>query len=231
MNFSHLQKKAAQEIISTFVYEIEHNDRNQRIAATSWQELERALSTQAQNLVATIRSLDPQQYGSSREKVDQRSQDDLIILRNQVFHTTSDSNRLPPRLLPARTYHSFRQMNQKVTEDIGRKLIIKSGYRSPAYQLYVFLYNLKEYSWDIKKTLEAVALPGYSEHAGTPQAVDLRAKHHIGHEDSYDFSRTPEFRWLQENGKDFGFSMSYRKNNGTGTQFEPWHWRHSYPSR
>lgn len=230
MKFSHLQKKAAQEIISNFIYQIEYNPKNQRVVATSWEDLKQELSPHAQKFVSTIRSLDPRQYGSSRKKVSQSTASDLVILRNQTFQTTSDKHRLPPRLLPARTYHSYRRMNRQLSSDIGRQLVVKSGYRSPAYQLYIFLYNLKEYSWDIDKTLETVALPGYSEHAGSPQALDLRAKKHIGHEHSYNFSRTPHFRWLKENSQNYGFSMSYQKNNETGTRFEPWHWRHSHPS-
>jgi LAS superfamily LD-carboxypeptidase LdcB len=226
MKLSHLQKKAAQEIISTFIYRITHDE---RVAAIGWQDLENDVSPRARDLIDQIRSLNPKQYGSSRQRIKQNTGDDLVILRNQTFHTTSDSIKLPPRLLPAQTYHAFRRMNQQLKLDTGRKLVVKSGYRSPAYQLYIFLYNLKKHDWDTEKTLNAVALPGYSEHAGSPQAVDLRAKKHIGHEESYDFSRTAEFRWLKDNADDFGFSMSYQKNNGTGTQFEPWHWRHSKP--
>jgi LAS superfamily LD-carboxypeptidase LdcB len=229
MKFSYLQKKAAQEIISTFIHEIEHNSKNQRVAATSWGSLKQNVSPHAQKLVRAIRSLDPRQYGSSRKKVSQSTASNLVILRNQTFQTTSDKHRLPPRLLPAHTYRSFQRMNSQLGSDLGKQLVVKSGYRSPAYQLYIFLYNLKEYSWDIDKTLETVALPGYSEHAGTPQALDLRAKKHVGHEQSYDFSRTPHYHWLKENGSDYGFSMSYQKNNKTGTQFEPWHWKHSHP--
>jgi zinc D-Ala-D-Ala carboxypeptidase len=38
------------------------------------------------------------------------------------------------------------------------------------------------------------------------------------------FSKTAEYKWLQENAHNYGFVMSYPENN-TYYQFEPWHWR------
>jgi D-alanyl-D-alanine carboxypeptidase len=117
-------------------------------------------------------------------------------------------------------------MNKAMKNDIGRKLVIQSGYRSPAYQLFVFLFQLQANDWKAETTLKEVALPGYSEHAGDRQALDLRAKCFLGPIDTYDFHRTAEYRWLQKNAQRYNFALSYDKNNGSGTQFEPWHWRH-----
>ncbi len=38
------------------------------------------------------------------------------------------------------------------------------------------------------------------------------------------FSKTAEYKWLQENAHNYGFVMSYPENNAY-YQFEPWHWR------
>ncbi len=38
------------------------------------------------------------------------------------------------------------------------------------------------------------------------------------------FSKTAEYKWLQENAHNYGFVLSYPENN-TYYQFEPWHWR------
>jgi zinc D-Ala-D-Ala carboxypeptidase len=38
------------------------------------------------------------------------------------------------------------------------------------------------------------------------------------------FSKTAEYKWLQENAHNYGFIMSYPENNAY-YQFEPWHWR------
>jgi LAS superfamily LD-carboxypeptidase LdcB len=61
---------------------------------------------------------------------------------------------------------------------------------------------------------------GYSEHQlGT--AVDFTTKE-IGA--SFDnFETTPAYKWLTDNAFDFGFILSYPKNNKF-YQFEPWHW-------
>jgi LAS superfamily LD-carboxypeptidase LdcB len=38
------------------------------------------------------------------------------------------------------------------------------------------------------------------------------------------FAATPEYAWLQDNAHEYGFTLSYPKDN-TYYQFEPWHWR------
>ena len=36
----------------------------------------------------------------------------------------------------------------------------------------------------------------------------------------FDFS----FKWLEKNASQFGFYLSYPKNNIKGIKYEPWHW-------
>ncbi|MCA1807775.1 MAG: D-alanyl-D-alanine carboxypeptidase family protein, partial [Actinobacteria bacterium] len=134
---------------------------------------------------------------------------------------------IPPRLIPRHTFRSFQAMNHTLKKDIGHELVIQSGYRSPAYQLFIFLFQLKEKDWDVEKTLQTVTLPGYSEHAATDsQALDLRAAKFYGPHDMYEFTRVPSYGWLLKHAGDFGFSLSYPEGNDSGTDFEPWHWRH-----
>ena len=70
-----------------------------------------------------------------------------------------------------------------------------------------------------------LALPGSSEH-NTGLAVDLGRE---GDNDvSDDFYKTPESRWLCANAADFGFILRYPrlKEQMTGIDFEPWHYRY-----
>ena len=56
-------------------------------------------------------------------------------------------------------------MNDRMFKEIGRKVLVTSGYRSPAYQL-LFAYYLDMYDFDIQKTDEkSRTSPGYSEHS------------------------------------------------------------------
>jgi len=62
---------------------------------------------------------------------------------------------------------------------------------------------------------------GYSEHQlGT--ALDFSTLKTKGLLEGFD--KTPEYKWLLENGYKYGFVVSY-PNGNTYYKFEPWHWR------
>ena len=65
------------------------------------------------------------------------------------------------------------------------------------------------------------APPGSSEHH-TGKAVDINTKGFAPLEE--DFERSEAFKWLSLNAKDFGFRLSYPKENRFGMAYEPWHW-------
>ena len=81
------------------------------------------------------------------------------------------------------------------------------------------------YEKAVEKVGRTLALPGSSEH-NTGLAVDLGRE---GDNDvSDDFYKTPESRWLCANAADFGFILRYPrlKEQMTGIDFEPWHYRY-----
>ena len=112
-------------------------------------------------------------------------------------------------------------------KDIGKRLYVESGYRSSAYQLYLFVSYLKNHSYSIKETAKFVALPGYSEH-GDPQhqAIDFINENGINQDRPKEFENLPEYQWLLANAGKFGFVLSYPRNSKEGITFEPWHWRY-----
>ena len=62
---------------------------------------------------------------------------------------------------------------------------------------------------------------GYSEHQlGT--AIDFTTLE-LG-SDFSSFEKTDAYKWLLDNAYEYGFILSYPKDN-TYYQFEPWHWR------
>lgn len=228
MRVSFLDKQAANEIIANTLHRIK---KDEKVAAMTFSELHTDLSAQARKLSERIRSIRPHEYGISRKAVTPQKADNLVVVRNQYYATADGWHEIPPRLVPRHTFRAFQAMNQHLKKDIGYELVIQSGYRSPAYQLFIFLFQLKTNDWSVDKTLKTVCLPGYSEHAvGHQQALDLRAGKFYGPHDMYDFARVPSYRWMLENARDFGFSLSYPKENNTGTDFEPWHWRHEKSS-
>ena len=130
--------------------------------------------------------------------------------------------------LPQSVYQGYLKMMEAMKKDIGKQLFIESGYRSPAYQLYLFVFYLQNHEYSIKETNRWVALPGFSEH-GNPnrQAIDFINQEGIsGENHPEDFEQLQEYDWLTQNADRFGFVLSYPKNNNSNSAFEPWHWRY-----
>jgi D-alanyl-D-alanine carboxypeptidase len=137
------------------------------------------------------------------------------------------SRELRVQYLPEHVYEKYKDMMAAMQKDIGKRLLIESGYRSSAYQLYLFVYYLKNHEYSIRETVKWVALPGYSEH-GAPdhQAVDFINESGInGEYNTKEFEDLPEYHWLMKHAGAFGFVLSYPKTDQSGITFEPWHWR------
>ena len=62
---------------------------------------------------------------------------------------------------------------------------------------------------------------GYSEHH-TGRAIDLGTPGYPVLEQEFD--QSDAFTCLEKNGRQFGFRMSYPRNNRHGIVYEPWHW-------
>lgn len=95
-----------------------------------------------------------------------------------------------------------------------------SGYRSHDYQLGIFERKLAR-GQTVKQILTVNAAPGYSEHH-SGNALDIGAPGEPPAEES--FEATSAFAWLSENAGNFGFVMSYPRDNPHGIVYEPWHW-------
>jgi LAS superfamily LD-carboxypeptidase LdcB len=141
--------------------------------------------------------------------------------------TDKDVRDLSPQFLPPKVFQQYLTMMKAMQEDIDKRLLIESGYRSSAYQLYLFVFYLSNHDYSIRETVKFVALPGYSEH-GSPknQAIDFINPDGINGEDNpKEFEALPEYEWLLKNAGRFGFVLSYPKSDQAGITFEPWHWR------
>ena len=122
-------------------------------------------------------------------------------------------------------------MMDAMQKDLGKHLYVESGYRSSAYQLYLFVGSLKNHNYSIRETAKFVALPGHSEH-GCPrqQAIDFVNEDGIdGQNNPKFFEVLPEYAWLTKNAQNFNFALSYPKDSNDGIAFEPWHWHYNKP--
>jgi len=102
----------------------------------------------------------------------------------------------------------------------GIKLRVLSGYRSYEYQKKLYNNMLNKYGEKFVKKF--IAKAGHSEHQlGTVldfNSLNINKKSKIA------------FKWLSDNAWEYGFSLSYSKNNIlTDFEYEPWHYRYVGP--
>lgn len=102
----------------------------------------------------------------------------------------------------------------------GVVLMLVSAFRSVAYQRQIIERKLAA-GQTMEQILRVSAAPGFSEHH-TGRAIDLTAP---GCKPlTKEFERTSEFAWLTRRAKDFGFAMTFPRDNPFGVIYEPWHW-------
>lgn len=97
----------------------------------------------------------------------------------------------------------------------GVTLLVSSAYRTYDYQKRLFDSEVKRVGE--KKATSSLASPGTSQHQiGT--AVDFG-------DITNSFADTRAGKWMEKNGGDFGWSLSYPKDLPSEYMWESWHWR------
>ncbi len=100
------------------------------------------------------------------------------------------------------------------------QLLIVSGFRGVEYQAALIRKKIAA-GQQIDEILQVNTAPGFSEHH-TGNAVDIATPG--SRPLTEDFENTEAFQWLQAEAGDFGFSMTYPRDNPWGITYEPWHW-------
>ena len=201
-----------------------------RAPLTTFEELYAGLGPKEREFLDRIRAIDPKKdfefrgsyLGSPKEGVRFKP------VKKQWIQKGKKREELDPQYLPEDVYRAYKAMMKGMKKALGKKLLVESGYRSPAYQLYTFLFYLPKHRYSLKETAGWVALPGYSEH-GAPhrQAIDFINEKGVNGEDNVEeFERLPEYQWLLRHAREFEFELSYPRG-GKGVTFEPWHWRYT----
>lgn len=123
-------------------------------------------------------------------------------------------------LLTPEAAQAWRRMKQAALGD-DVTIYIVSAYRSVQQQAEIIRGKL-DAGMAIADILGVLAPPGYSEHH-TGRAVDLTTPDspsvQVG------FECTAAFAWLSAHASDYGFVLSYPRDNSAGYLYEPWHWR------
>ena len=103
----------------------------------------------------------------------------------------------------------------------GVVLAIASAYRTLERQAEIIRQKLGR-GLSLQQILCFSAPPGYSEHHSgcavdvfTPDCAPLQPE----------FEQTAAYAWLSSRAQQYGFTLSYPRDNQQGYAYEPWHWR------
>jgi LAS superfamily LD-carboxypeptidase LdcB len=136
-----------------------------------------------------------------------------------LLHPAGQDRHQRRHWLLAPAAQAWRAMRTAARRD-GVMLEIVSGFRSSAYQAAIFRRKLAR-GQILDHILSVNAAPGFSEHHGGC-ALDITTPRCPPAEEEFD--STDGFAWLTQHGGDFGFVMSYPRDNAQGFIYEPWHW-------
>jgi LAS superfamily LD-carboxypeptidase LdcB len=195
----------------------------------TWEELYAPLTQAQRQFLDAFRGLKAKELGATSHYFGEpQARWDIAPVGPQQILKEGRPSPLNPQFLPRNVLDAYGRMMDAMEAAIGRRLLVESGYRSPAYQLYLFLFYMPKHDHSVAETNRFVALPGHSEHGYPPrQAIDFINEEGINGEDRpEEFEALPEYRWLQEHAREFGFHLSYPRGNAYNTAFEPWHWHY-----
>jgi len=198
----------------------------------TWEALYEPLTSEQRTFLDHFRTLKAESLGATSHYFGEpTTAPDLAPVGSQHTIKGDVATPLDPQYLPRNVLEACRRMMAAMKADLGKQLLVESGYRPPAYQLYLFLFYMPKHGYSIVETNKFVALPGHSEHGYPPrQAIDFINEEGINGEDHpEEFEALPEYAWLQAHAKAFGFVLSYPRDNPYHTSFEPWHWHYEGP--
>jgi hypothetical protein len=222
--------KFNKKIVASILDKVGRDDRytKRSLAKLSFEQLYSQLIPEEAQVIKQLLRLKPTELGFMGPFITLDGPPrNLVGLENQALRRAGKSITISNQYLPRYPWRAFSQMQKAINDDIGSRLMVESGYRSPAHQAITFLTYLEKFSFDLKAVATGVALPGYSQH-GDPinTAVDVINQNGIPTDEEPElFAETREYRWLLENAERFNFYLSYPKANKLGVKFEPWHWQ------
>lgn len=153
---------------------------------------------------------------------------DLRTVRARKLQRHREAQRLAPagigtdnrdKVLTPNARNAWWQMRDAAAQD-GVILLLISAFRSYEFQAQLIRNKLAK-GMPIAEILTINAPPGYSEHH-TGRALDIGTPGCPALEEA--FEQTAAFAWLKTHAQQFGFTLSYPRDNADGYIYEPWHW-------
>ncbi|MCF6766578.1 D-alanyl-D-alanine carboxypeptidase family protein [Thiotrichales bacterium 19S3-7] len=118
------------------------------------------------------------------------------------------------------TFSSWKKLKARALDE-SVVLEVVSAFRSVDYQVKLIEKKLLA-GKKIHDIITVNAPPGFSEHH-TGRALDITTPEEQGVL-TESFENTAAFQWLCKYAADFGFTLSYPRENIHGYVYEPWHW-------
>jgi zinc D-Ala-D-Ala carboxypeptidase len=118
--------------------------------------------------------------------------------------------------------NAYTQMVQAARAE-GISIVPISGFRDTVVQTDLFMAQTTRRGSELAAA-KISAPPGYSEHH-TGYAIDLGDGQSPDADLEISFDQTSAFQWLVRHANQFGFELSFPRNNIQGVSYEPWHWR------
>lgn len=220
------------QITASILDKFGRDDRStpESLAKLTFTELYSRLTPAETRIVKQLLSINPKELGFNGPFITLDDPKNLVEIKNQTYTYNSKKFVIPTQYLPENVLTHLKKMQSAFKREKDRRLLVESGYRSPAQQVIVFLTYLEMNKFNIKYTAQRVALPGYSQH-GDPINTAMDFKNQDGvptDKDPQLFAETQEYEWLSSKAKQFGFYLSYPKDNEWGVMFEPWHWQFNW---
>ncbi len=110
------------------------------------------------------------------------------------------------------------QTYQKIVQDIGNSVVLKSLVPALAKQLHLFIEKTISTNGNMSRASRSLAPPGYSFHGH--EDFDIGRVNYGLKNFTDEFAQTEEFKALQR----LGYAeIRYTEANNLGVRFEPWH--------
>lgn len=197
---------------------------------SAYEDLWRLTTPETRQLIEKIMGFDPREFGFRGSAIlVESTPHDIISIPLPPKASEGDSLANQYAYMPKMVYEAFNNMSSAFNNEFSpRKLLVLSGYRSPAFQIVTLIYYLcRIYDFDLSQTLKRVAMPAYSQHCSSSRtAIDIgNIDDQPDDEEPEKFKDSVEYLWLQQNASKYHFYESYPLNNPDGIMGEPWHWQ------
>lgn len=199
--------------------------------AVTLDNLKTGLTTEQQTIVDQIINLKPIDYGVKTPYAGDLEPvpGDLVKVSGQQYAENGERKTLDDKYVPHHIFDAYTRMNEAfMTDHPGRRLLVLACYRSPAYQVVVFINWLtNNYGGDIAQTIRQASPPNYSQHTiASKAAIDFKTVDgSLSDKHPDDFKDTVEYAWLRQRANSFGFYESWLEGNEFNMRAEPWHWQ------